>query len=85
MVTKLVLFLLLVSSAQAVDIKVISAAASLAASSGQIVKETHDLFTHPWKTLKKHGSDLKKAAVKGQVATPPPNPVTVPVQSEEKK
>lgn len=81
MITKFVVVLFVVSSAQAVSIPTLAGITSIAASSGQIVKETHDLFMHPWRTLKKHGSDLKKAAVKGQV-TPPPDPVTVP---QEKK
>lgn len=70
-------------SAQAVSIPTIAGIASIAASSGQIVREGHDLFTHPWRTLRKHGTQIKDAA-KGKPA-PPPNPITVPPQEKQEK
>jgi hypothetical protein len=46
----------------AVTIPTISGVLSIAASSGQIVRETHDLIRHPLKTLRRHGKQLKDAA-----------------------
>jgi len=69
--------------APAVTIPTIAGALSIASSSGAIVREGHDLLTHFKLTMKKHGSDLKKA-LKGtpQSPDPPPTPInpTVPVQ-----
>jgi hypothetical protein len=79
---RLAVLCLISINAQAVTIPTIAGIASIAASSTQIVKEGHNLFAHPWRTLKKHGADLKKAAVKGQ--NPPPAPVAVPVQPEKR-
>ena len=50
------------SALQAVTIPTIAGVLSIAASSGQIVRETHDLIRHPLKTLKHHGKQLKEAA-----------------------
>ena len=61
-------------SAQAAGIATVAGAFSIAASSTEIVKETHNLFTHPIRTLKRHGSTLKAAAT-GKPA-PKPQPIT---------
>lgn len=80
---KCALLVLLVAPAShaAVTIPTIAGIASIAASSGTIIREGHDLFKHPWKTLRKHGSQIK-AAAKGK-PEPPPNPVAVPVQEKK--
>lgn len=45
-----------------VTIPTLAGALSIVASSGQIVRETHDLTTHFKRTMKKYIADLKKAA-----------------------
>lgn len=76
------LFLLIAGSLQAVTIPTLAGVLSIAASATQIVKEGHNLFTHPLRTLKHHGAQLKDAA-KGNAA-PVPTPVAVPAQPQEK-
>jgi hypothetical protein len=77
---RLAIALLFAFSVQAITIPTIAGIASLAASSGQIVREGHDLCTHFKATMKKHGRDLRRA-VQGKPAAAP---VPVPVQMEPK-
>jgi hypothetical protein len=58
---RLAIALLFAFSVQAITIPTIAGIASLAASSGQIVREGHDLCTHFKATMKKHGRDLRRA------------------------
>lgn len=74
---KLSIILLLTATLQASGIPTIAGAMSIAASSGTIIREGHDLITHFKTTMRKHGTDLKKA-FQGKPAAPP-NPVNVPV------
>lgn len=64
-------------SARAVTIPTLAGVLSMAASSGQIVREGHDLFKHPWKTLKHHGTQIKEAAQGKRGTIPPPNPYPI--------
>ena len=60
---KKILFLLLMAyPAYAIDIPTLAGLFSIAASSGTIIKEGHDLIKHPVKTLKLHGKQIKDAA-----------------------
>lgn len=59
---RLATFLLVSFSLQAVTIPTLAGIFSIAASSGTIVKEGHDFLTHPIKTLKRHGKQIKEAA-----------------------
>lgn len=54
---------------QATSIPTIAGALSIAASSGTIIREGHDLLTHFKRTMKKHGTDLK-LAFKGNPVQP---------------
>ena len=73
---KELLVLFVAVSLQAAGIPTIAGALSIASSSGSIIKEGHDLATHFKVTMKKHGTDLKRA-FKGKPPEPP-NPVAVP-------
>ena len=68
--------LILAAGLRAVTIPTLAGVLSIAASSGQIIREGRQAFTHPIKLLKHHGAQIKDAA-KGK-PTPPPAPVPVP-------
>jgi hypothetical protein len=48
--------------ARAAGVATIAGIFSIAASSGTIIRESHDLIRHPLKTLKHHGKQIKEAA-----------------------
>lgn len=63
---KIVLLIVaLVSPSFAVSIPTLAGIFSIAASSGQIIREGHDMIKHPVKTTKHHVQQIKDA-VKGK-------------------
>lgn len=72
------LILPIAGSLHAVTIPTLAGVLSIAASSGQIVREGHNLCMHPLRTLKHHGRQLKDAAKGKPAPAPNPNPVAVP-------
>ena len=82
---KLALVPLLASQAFAgLPITTIASITTVAANSGAIVRETHDLVKHPWGTIKHHGAQLK-AAAKGKKHPPEPPPVPFEVATPKGK
>ena len=68
---RLFILLLVAVSARAVTIPTLAGIVSIAASSEQIVREGHNLFVHPIRTLRRHAKDIK-AAAKGEAVKPAP-------------